>query len=98
MKKEAEDFGLYHRTINDALAASSQTQVSAHTYDKPFFFFTSSVRRLFKAGWIANTGWQSNPLTEEVDLLQRSPAYKKQKLPLQPSISLYNLHFTIPMP
>lgn len=97
MKKEGDDFGLYHRTINDALAASSQKQVSAHIYDKPFFL-TSSVRRLFKAVWIANTGKQSNPLTEEVDLLQRSPAYKKQKLPLQPSISLYNLHFTIPMP
>lgn len=93
MKKEGDDFGLYHRTINDALAASSQKQVSAHIYDKPFFFFfTSSVRWLFKASR------QSNPLTEEVDLLQRSPAYKKQKLPLQPSISLYNLHFTIPMP
>lgn len=93
MKKEGDDFGLYHRTINDALAASSQKQVSAHIYDKPFFL-TSSVRRLFKAVWSR----QSNPLTEEVDLLQRSPAYKKQKLPLQPSISLYNLHFTIPMP
>lgn len=42
MKKEGEDFGLYHRTINDALAAFSQKQVSAHIYDKPFFFYLLS--------------------------------------------------------
>lgn len=42
MKKEGDDFGLYHRTINDALAASSQKQVAAHIYDKPFFFYLLS--------------------------------------------------------